>query len=71
MTRRLPPSPPDEPTYGQSCDGGHCDGESVGWRWFTDMSDWLPCCDRCISAKGVPPEFIHRDPVDAVGGGEK
>jgi hypothetical protein len=70
VTRRLPLPPPDEPTYGQSCDGGNCDRESVGYRWFTDMSAWLPCRPTCITAKGVPPEFIHRDPADVVACGQ-
>ena len=62
MTRRLPQPPPDEPADGRSCDGGNCDRKSVGWRWFTDLREWLPCCDRHIRRKGVPPEFIHRAP---------
>jgi hypothetical protein len=61
VTRRLPPTPPADPTHGQTCDAGRCDSESVGWRSFTDLKQWLPCCPRCISAKGVPPKFRRYD----------
>lgn len=61
MTRRRPPTEPPEPADGRSCDGGRCDAESVGWRWFTDLREWLPCCGRHIRTKGVPPEFVRYD----------
>lgn len=37
---------PDEPTYGRSCDGGHCDAPSIGWRWYRDQKTWLPVCGQ-------------------------
>lgn len=36
--------PPDEPTYGRSCDGGGCSTPSIGWRWYRDLREWLPVC---------------------------
>jgi hypothetical protein len=33
-----------EETYGRSCDGGGCDAESIGWRWYRDVKEWLPVC---------------------------
>ncbi|MEH0657705.1 hypothetical protein QA860_08160 [Streptomyces stelliscabiei] len=38
------PPPPDEPAAGRSCDGGHCDRPSIGWRLFRDQPEWLPVC---------------------------
>lgn len=38
------PPPPDEPAAGRSCDGGHCDAPSVGWRLFRGQREWLPVC---------------------------
>jgi len=53
------PPPPTEPTYGQSCDGGHCNAESVGWRFypFPAPGQWLPVCHRDLNVKGVPARF--------------
>jgi hypothetical protein len=67
VSRRLPPVEPPEPADGRSCDGGHCDAPSVGWRWFTDIRQWLPTCGRHITAKGVPPEFKRYDPPQPDG----
>lgn len=41
---RTGPRPPDEPTFGRSCDGGHCGRPSVGWRLYRGEPDWLPVC---------------------------
>jgi hypothetical protein len=38
------PPPPDEPAAGRSCDAGHCDRPSVGWRLFRGQREWLPVC---------------------------
>lgn len=47
-TRDIPP-PPDEDTGGQSCDGGHCNAPSVGWRYYPQSGQWLPVCKKDIS----------------------
>lgn len=60
--RRLPPMPPEEPANGRSCDGGHCDNPSIGWRWYPDIQTWLPVCNAHMRRKGVPPEFKAIDP---------
>ena len=36
--------PPDEPADGRSCDAGHCDRPSIGWRLFRDQREWLAVC---------------------------
>jgi hypothetical protein len=36
--------PPTEPTFGRSCDGGHCTRPSIGWRLYRGQPDWLPVC---------------------------
>lgn len=61
-TRDIPP-PPDEPTGGQSCDGGHCDAPSVGWRYYPTPrpGEWLPVCERDMNVKGVPAAFRALD----------
>lgn len=46
------PAPPAEETYGRSCDGGHCEAPSVGWRWYRDVKEWLPVCGRHMD--GLP-----------------
>lgn len=38
------PPPPDEPAAGRSCDGGHCNAPSVGWRLYRGEREWLPVC---------------------------
>lgn len=55
------PDPPDEPAAGRGCDAGYCAQPSVGWRWFTDMREWLPVCERCMGTKGVPRRFRAYD----------
>jgi hypothetical protein len=37
-------APPTEPSYGRSCDAGHCNRPSVGWRLFRTDREWLPVC---------------------------
>lgn len=51
--------PPDEPTFGRSCDAGGCDAESVGWRFFPFPApgQWLPVCDADMEVKGVPRRY--------------
>lgn len=61
MARKDIPDPPDHPAAGRSCDAGHCDRPSVGWRYFTDLRTWLPACDECIGGKGVPNWFRDYD----------
>lgn len=36
--------PPAEPADGRSCDGGHCNRPSIGWRLYRGQPDWLPVC---------------------------
>jgi hypothetical protein len=36
--------PPDEPAAGRSCDAGHCDRPSIGWRLYRGWREWLPVC---------------------------
>lgn len=64
------PLPPDEPSYGRSCDAGRCNAPAVGWRWFTDVREWLPACANDIGGKGVPGRFrvYDTDYPDAHGG---
>lgn len=38
------PPPPDEPAAGRSCDAGHCDRPSIGWRLYRGWREWLPVC---------------------------
>ena len=38
------PAPPKHPTGGQSCDGGGCTAESIGWCYDRELGLWLPCC---------------------------
>lgn len=38
------PPPPDEPADGRSCDAGHCNRPSIGWRLFRGQREWLPVC---------------------------
>lgn len=42
--KRPGPPPPDEPADGRSCDGGHCNRPSIGWRLYRGEPDWLPVC---------------------------
>jgi hypothetical protein len=53
---------PEEPADGRSCDCGGCDAESVGWRWFSDLKEWLPACARHLGNKNVKPENKRYDP---------
>lgn len=57
--RDIPP-PPSEDSGGQSCDGGNCDTESVGWRYYVTDRVWLPVCARHIGS-GVPPALKRYD----------
>lgn len=57
--RQLPA--PDEPSYGRSCDGGGCDAESIGWRWYRDQRHWLPVCGRHM--EGPPGRTRVYDPT--------
>lgn len=61
MGGRAVPEPPDEPAAGRECDAGNCSKPSVGWRWFTDLREWLPACAGCMSRKGVPGRFRAYD----------
>lgn len=38
------PPPPDEPAAGRSCDAGHCNRPSIGWRLYRGWREWLPVC---------------------------
>lgn len=59
------PAPPDEPSYGRSCDAGGCNAESIGWRYFPFPGEWLPVCERDMNVKGVPGRFrIYDEDVD-------
>ena len=42
------PPPPDEPAAGRSCDAGHCNRPSIGWRLFRGQREWLPVCGICM-----------------------
>lgn len=59
--RPTPPDCPSEAADGRSCDAGNCNQPSIGWRWFTDVRQWLPACESDMSRKGVPPEFKRYD----------
>ena len=63
-TRDIPP-PPDEPTGGQSCDGGHCNEPSVGWRYYPTPrpGQWLPVCRWVIG--NAPAAFRRYDESEA------
>lgn len=61
--------PPDEPTDGRSCDGGHCNKSSIGWRFYPIGShgydpEWLPVCRDHMEIKGVPARYRHYDPPE-------
>lgn len=60
-TRSGPP-PPTEPTWGRSCDGGHCNRPSIGWRLYRGQPDWLPVCG--VHMDGPPgPTRIYDDQI--------
>ena len=56
------PPPPDEPAAGRSCDGGHCDRPSTGWRLFRGQREWLPVCG--IHMDGPPGRTRIHDPQE-------
>lgn len=56
------PDPPTEPADGRSCDGGHCNAPSIGWRWYRDLKEWLPVCG--IHMAGPPGPTRHYDTQD-------
>jgi hypothetical protein len=55
------PDPPKGDSGGQSCDGGNCNAESVGWRYYPDRKEWLPVCHGHFFVKGVPAVFRKAD----------
>lgn len=61
MGARAIPDMPNEPAAGRGCDAGFCSQPSVGWRWFTDVREWLAACGRCMGGKGVPARFRAYD----------
>ena len=56
------PPPPDEPAGGRSCDAGHCNAPSIGWRLFRDQREWLPVCG--IHMDGPNGRTLIHDPED-------
>lgn len=52
---------PEEPADGRSCDCGNCDAESIGWRWFHDLKEWLPACERHLADKRLNAENKRYD----------
>ena len=58
---RSPTCEPTEPADGRSCDCGGCDAPSIGWRWFRDLREWLPACERHLRNRSVKAEHKHYD----------
>jgi hypothetical protein len=54
-----PGSPPGWDAGGLPCDWGGCNRPSIGWRWATEMTDWLPVCGQCMS--GAPASHASYD----------
>ena len=48
------PPPPAEPADGRSCDGGHCNRPSIGWRLYRGEPDWLPVCGLHMDGPAGP-----------------
>lgn len=55
--RQPPPPAPDELAAGRSCDGGYCNAESIGWRWFVKEQEWLPACGKHMYRAAGPDEY--------------
>jgi len=67
MNENLPPCEPPEPADGRSCDCGNCDAPSIGWRWFYDLKEWLPACERHLQDRRIRADCKRYDPPLPVG----
>lgn len=51
--------------WSQTCDWGHCNGQSYAVRWADDLGLWLPVCRKHRARDVVSFEDLDDEVIDA------
>lgn len=62
------PEPPDHPAEGRTCQP--CGRPAVGWRWWSQHSEWRPACRTHLDVSGLPWRHRSYDLARTEGAGQ-